>query len=136
MTVQPHQRGDAVTRIRGSALPHRRRRGWWVTPRWLTRDAGRAMHRASVEIEATAVTPARQGLVHGLAAYTLWGIAPLYWKLLASVGPVEVIAHRVVWGVVAFAAIVWFTGAAPAVRAAMSDRRTLAVMALSGTVLA
>jgi chloramphenicol-sensitive protein RarD len=82
------------------------------------------------------VSSTRRGLIYGVVAYSLWGVAPLYWKLLASVGPVELIAHRVVWGMVAFAAIVWLTGTAPAVRAALSDGRTLAVMAVSGTVLA
>jgi chloramphenicol-sensitive protein RarD len=41
----------------------------------------------------------------------------------------------VVWGVVAFAAIVAVAGAAPAVRTALADRRTVALMGLSGTLL-
>jgi len=32
-------------------------------------------------------------------AYVAWGLLPLYWKLLAGVSPVELIAHRVVWTV-------------------------------------
>ena len=78
----------------------------------------------------------RRGLTYGIVAYSLWGVIPLYWKLLATVDPVEVLAHRAVWGVAAFAMIVSVAGAGPAVRAAFRDRRTVAVMALSGTLLA
>jgi chloramphenicol-sensitive protein RarD len=81
------------------------------------------------------VTDTRRGLAYGVAAYVLWGIVPVYWKLLGDVSPVEILAHRVAWGVVAFVAIVWIAGATPAVRAALADRRTLAMMALSGTLL-
>jgi len=78
----------------------------------------------------------RRGLLYGVSAYALWGVVPVFWKLLAGIDPVEVLAHRIVWGVAAFALIVPFAGAGPALRVAMRDRRTLAVMALSGSLLA
>ena len=82
------------------------------------------------------MTERRRGLLYGVAAYGLWGVVPLFWKLLAGVDPVEVLAHRAVWGMVAFAAIVWIAEAGPPLRAALRERRTLAVMALSSTLLA
>lgn len=77
----------------------------------------------------------RRGLAHGVAAYSLWGIAPLFWKLFPRVGPAEIIAHRLVWGVVAFAILAWLGGAVGAVRTALADRRTLAMMLISGVLL-
>lgn len=47
----------------------------------------------------------RRGYVYGLGAYVLWGFFPLYIKLLRPAGPVEILAHRVVWSV-AFVALV------------------------------
>jgi chloramphenicol-sensitive protein RarD len=32
-----------------------------------------------------------------LTAYFLWGILPVYWKLLGGVEPMVVLAHRTVW---------------------------------------
>jgi chloramphenicol-sensitive protein RarD len=81
------------------------------------------------------VSEYRRGLVHGFAVYALWGIVPVFWKLLHDISPIEILAHRVVWGVLALVAIVWHAGAVPAVRAALADRRTLAMMGLSGTLL-
>ncbi|MFC4496673.1 EamA family transporter RarD [Streptomyces ovatisporus] len=39
----------------------------------------------------------RAGLLYGFGAYGLWGILPLYWHLLESTPPAEVLAHRMVW---------------------------------------
>ncbi|TMQ05720.1 MAG: EamA family transporter RarD [Deltaproteobacteria bacterium] len=81
------------------------------------------------------VSESRRGLAHGIAAYGLWGLAPAFWKLLGGVSPVEILAHRVVWGVIAFAAIAGVAGVTPAVRAGLRDRRTAAMMAASGVLL-
>lgn len=43
---------------------------------------------------------ASAGLTAGVAAYGLWGVFPLYFPLLEPAGPVEIIAHRVVWSLV------------------------------------
>jgi chloramphenicol-sensitive protein RarD len=78
----------------------------------------------------------RRGLVYGFAAYGLWGVVPLFWKLLAHVDPLEVLAHRVIWGALTFVIIVQLAGVTPTLWAAVRERRTLAAMALSGTLLA
>ena len=45
------------------------------------------------------MTEHKRGLLFGLAAYTLWGAFPLYWRLLDVSPPFEVLAHRVIWSV-------------------------------------
>lgn len=39
----------------------------------------------------------RAGFAFGLTAYTLWGLLPLYWHLLGSATPMQILAHRMVW---------------------------------------
>ena len=39
----------------------------------------------------------RRGAVAGFACYVLWGLFPMYWKLLGHVSSFEVIAHRIIW---------------------------------------
>ncbi|MEU8179849.1 EamA family transporter RarD [Micromonospora sp. NPDC049044] len=46
------------------------------------------------------MTPLRLGYLYGFGAYLLWGFFPLYLRLLRPAGPLEVLAHRVVWSVV------------------------------------
>lgn len=47
----------------------------------------------------------RTGLIAALGAFIAWGLAPIYFKLLAEVGADEIIAHRVLWSVVFLALV-------------------------------
>lgn len=42
-----------------------------------------------------------QGLVLAVLAYSIWGIFPLFFSYLNHVAPVEVLAHRIIWSLVA-----------------------------------
>jgi chloramphenicol-sensitive protein RarD len=46
------------------------------------------------------VSALRRGYLFALAAYGLWGVFPLYFKLLRPSGATEILAHRVIWSVV------------------------------------
>ena len=39
----------------------------------------------------------RGGIWAGVAAYTIWGVAPAFWKLIDDVPALEQMAHRVIW---------------------------------------
>lgn len=41
--------------------------------------------------------PQISGILMAVGAYFLWGILPLYWKLLQGVNPMEILAHRIIW---------------------------------------
>jgi chloramphenicol-sensitive protein RarD len=41
----------------------------------------------------------RTGVACAVAAYGLWGLAPVYFKLLGYASALEIVAHRVVWSV-------------------------------------
>lgn len=40
------------------------------------------------------------GLVYGFSAYIIWGILPLYWKLLGNIGAVDLLFYRIIWSLV------------------------------------
>ncbi|MBA3460465.1 MAG: EamA family transporter RarD [Deltaproteobacteria bacterium] len=82
------------------------------------------------------MSPTRKGLLHGVIAYGLWGFVAAYWKLLTHVDPVELIAHRALWGLGAFLILIAAAGQLQALGAALRDPRALGVMALSATLLA
>lgn len=52
------------------------------------------------------MTEARRGFLLGLAAYALWGIFPLYWRLIGLDSAVELLGHRILWSAVAMLALV------------------------------
>ncbi|WP_028400100.1 EamA family transporter RarD [Ectobacillus panaciterrae] len=42
----------------------------------------------------------KKGIIYAGGAYVMWGILPLYWKLVQGVSAEEILAHRVVWSFV------------------------------------
>jgi chloramphenicol-sensitive protein RarD len=44
-------------------------------------------------------------MAYGVAAYVLWGLFPLYWPLLKPAGALEILAHRIMWSLVAVAVV-------------------------------
>jgi chloramphenicol-sensitive protein RarD len=62
-----------------------------------------------------------RGALYGIAAYGLWGIFPLYFRLLERSGAVEVVVHRVLWSLLVCAVVV------AAVRGWAELRATLAI---------
>lgn len=75
------------------------------------------------------------GVLYGVAAYSAWGIVPVFWKQLGHVGAVELLAHRTVWSLVAFAALTLAAGQRRALAAALGDRRVLLSMAATGALV-
>ena len=37
------------------------------------------------------------GIIYTMGAYILWGILPIYWKLIDEVPALEILSHRVIW---------------------------------------
>jgi chloramphenicol-sensitive protein RarD len=48
-----------------------------------------------------------RGLLFGASTYGIWGLLPLYWRLLDDAGAVEVLAHRFVWTLGIIAVLLW-----------------------------
>lgn len=42
----------------------------------------------------------KMGVLYGLGAYLLWGVLPVYWKLLQHVDAMEILASRFLWSAV------------------------------------
>ncbi len=78
----------------------------------------------------------RDGIVAGLIAYSLWGILPIYFKVVEGVSPVEVLLHRVVWAVPFGALIIQLRGQWREVHRALTQRRTFFWLAVSACFIA
>ena len=75
------------------------------------------------------------GFFYGLGAYGLWGILPIYFKLIPSVSAFAIVSHRVIWSVpflaVLIIAIRGWSKFAPIFR----DRRTVLILLLSSVMI-
>jgi len=81
---------------------------------------------------------ARTALLAGISCYLIWGFAPLAFQQMGAVGadPLEVMAHRTVWGVVWAALLVVLARQSGQVRSILTDRRTMGWLALSTALIA
>ncbi len=73
----------------------------------------------------------RNGFLFGLGAYALWGVLPIYFKAIAHVPALDIVAHRVLWSLPFLALIVTVSRGWPALRAAATDPKILKILALS-----
>ncbi len=76
------------------------------------------------------------GLLAALGAFSVWGLAPIYFKLLGSVGADEIIAHRVVWSVLFLALVLLIRKGRNFVSHLKVSPGALLALALSGTLIA
>lgn len=50
----------------------------------------------------------QKGIAFALSTFFMWGVFPVYFKLLADVGAVQVLAHRIVWSAIILFALLYF----------------------------
>ncbi len=86
--------------------------------------------------ESDASEDAKDGLRYALGAYIIWGFVPLYFKLLSSVPPVEVLAQRIIWSLPICLVILMFRGQLKAYGAALRNWPTLRILLASGVLIA
>ncbi|MBQ1049638.1 EamA family transporter RarD [Micromonospora sp. C51] len=82
------------------------------------------------------MTSLRLGYLYGLGAYLLWGFFPLYFKLLRPAGPLEILAHRVVWSVAFVALLLVALRNIGFLRALLRRPRALAGIGAAATLIA
>lgn len=76
------------------------------------------------------------GLLAGIAAYTFWGVFPIYFKLTEAASPLEILAHRIVWSVVLAGLILFVTKQWRQVKTALKDKRKLLFLMLASVCIA
>ncbi|TDE40828.1 EamA family transporter RarD [Antarcticimicrobium sediminis] len=77
----------------------------------------------------------QKGILAMIGACTVWGLSPLFYKLLSHVPPLEVLAHRTLWSFVLFAVILALRGRLGDLRAALGDGRRVALFALASAMI-
>ncbi|WP_405428139.1 EamA family transporter RarD [Micromonospora sp. NBC_00617] len=82
------------------------------------------------------MTPLRLGYLYGIGAYLLWGFFPLYFKLLRPTGPLEILAHRIVWSVLFVALLLGALRNIGFLRALLRRRRTVAGIVAASALIA
>jgi len=75
------------------------------------------------------------GLIYGVGAYLLWGLLPLYWKLVEEAGAFEILAHRGIWSLLLCIFLLAVRKQIKSAYQMVKARRTLALLFLASGVL-
>lgn len=70
----------------------------------------------------------KQGVFYAIAAYFMWGLLPLYWKVFQAMGAWEILAHRIVWSVVFVAIIIVVTKRTRKLRESVSGAKMVGAL--------
>jgi chloramphenicol-sensitive protein RarD len=76
------------------------------------------------------------GLLCGIAAYSCWGVIPLFFKLLKHLPPAFVLGERMVWSCVFFVALVMARGSVRELRQVICSRKTVLTLLVSALLVA
>lgn len=96
------------------------------------------MNKANRPAGATAHTAhagSGGGFLLGLAAYGLWGILPIYFKLIATVPAFDIVAHRVLWSLPYLAVLILLSRGWPRVRSVLKVPKTLGVLTVTAVLI-
>ncbi|NVO27710.1 EamA family transporter RarD [Donghicola sp. C2-DW-16] len=75
------------------------------------------------------MTQTTRGILAMIGACTVWGLSSIYYKQLADVPPLTILAHRTLWSMVFFALVLTGQGKFGQLISALRDRRSLMIIA-------
>ncbi len=67
---------------------------------------------------------ARVGVIYATTAFSIWGLSPIYWKLVQGIPAIQLLGHRVIWSLPCLLLLVITRRQSTELVEALRDRRT------------
>jgi len=77
----------------------------------------------------------RNGVINAVSAYLLWGLAPIYFKLIATISSDEIMVHRIIWSSLLLFLIVIISKRSRVLIDTLKQPKLLAKLTLSASFL-
>jgi chloramphenicol-sensitive protein RarD len=81
------------------------------------------------------MTRFNKGLLFGISAYIIWGLLPLYWKLVEEAGAYEILAHRGIWSLLICISLLALRKQLKSAYVMVRSSRTLSLLFLASGLL-
>ncbi|NBN91874.1 MAG: EamA family transporter RarD [Actinobacteria bacterium] len=81
------------------------------------------------------MTKFNKGLLFGVSAYIIWGLLPLYWKLVEEAGAYEILAHRGIWSLLICLSLLALRKQLKSAYVMVRSSRTLSLLFLASGLL-
>ena len=77
-----------------------------------------------------------RGFTATILAFAVWGVLPVYWKLIRDVSPLEILAHRIIWSLVLLVFLLSIQRKWADVAKAASTPSVLRTLIITGSIIA
>lgn len=88
-----------------------------------------------MSVSQTENNDAKVGVLSAIAAYTMWGFAPMYFKYLDALSAMEVLMHRVVWSAAVLVILIVSLKQIDKVIKALRSVRVMGILLAAGLLL-
>lgn len=77
-------------------------------------------------------TDTKMGFIAGISTFVMWGLFPLYFKLLQNASAVEILAHRIFWSFVFVFLFILFSKRLQSLKKYLLNKKILLTLTFSG----
>ncbi|MBE7358480.1 EamA family transporter RarD [Campylobacter sp. RM12327] len=77
-----------------------------------------------------------KGFIYGLSTFVMWGVFPIYFKLLENIGAVEILAHRIIWSFVILIILLRVKNRLLNLKIILRDKKIVLMLFLCGLLIA
>ena len=81
------------------------------------------------------LTEPRKGAICAASAFGLWGIAPIYFKLITTASPMEIVCHRIIWSALLLLLVVYAKGDGAQLKQLFVQKRLFWRLCLTTTLI-
>jgi chloramphenicol-sensitive protein RarD len=75
------------------------------------------------------------GAFYATVTYSFWGLVPIYWKFVAHIPPLQMVAHRALWSLLALLPLLLVADKFQSFRAAAANRKLLLLLLCSSLLI-
>lgn len=93
------------------------------------------MHSTSDKAADTSLSLTQAGMIFAVCAYTMWGVAPIYFKQLLHVSTSEILMHRIIWSAVVLTGLIIGLKQIDKVTTALADKKVMGLLITAGLLL-
>jgi chloramphenicol-sensitive protein RarD len=94
------------------------------------------INRVQSQNLATSSQESLLGVVNATTAFAIWGLSPIYYKILKVIPAFEILMHRIVWSFLFLVLLILLQGQWHKLKMALTTRRTLMILGSTTVIVA
>ena len=77
----------------------------------------------------------KEGILYAFGAYFIWGLTPIYWRMIQHVPAIQLIGHRIAWSFILLSAVLFATRQWSNLRSLAFERRIMRIYLVAAALV-